>query len=117
LRHESEDLQRLTTTLESLVKNQPQLQEFNAERDFAFSFRRWKDKVKALRIDMDEIPEDRRFDEFDNWWDRLSNIVGILEGRSEVIKRVCEELGGDWKEVCVAWSIFVDPRMQRQHLP
>ncbi|EDR05684.1 uncharacterized protein LACBIDRAFT_302853 [Laccaria bicolor S238N-H82] len=117
LRHESEDLQRLTTTLESLVGNQPRLQEFNAERDFAFSFRRWKDKVKALRIEMDEIPEDRRFDEFDNWWDRLSNIVGILEGRFEVIKRVCEDLGGDWKEVCVAWSIFVDPRMQRQHLP
>ena len=47
----------------------------------------------------------------------MSDIVGVLEGRVEVLKRVCDDLGADWKEVCVAWTIFVDPRLRRQELP
>lgn len=115
--HPSEDLQELTRTLAPLIDSQPRLQNFNAERDFAYASRRWNDKVKALRIEMDRVPEDNRYDDFDNWWDRLSDIVGILEGRPEVIKRVCVELGSDWKEVCAAWGIFVDVRLRRQDLP
>ena len=90
---------------------------FSAEKDFAFALRRWNERVKALRIEMNGVPEDDRFDGPENWWDRLGDIVGILEGRPEVLRRVCEDLGADWKEVCVAWSIFVDPRMRRQDLP
>jgi len=115
-RHPSEDLTHLTETLISLIETQPRLQDFNTERDFTQSTRRWKDKVKALRIDLERVPESERFDNFENWWERLSDIVGILEGRQEVLKRVVDELGGDWKEVCVAWGIFVDPRMRRQDL-
>lgn len=73
--------------------------------------------MKALRIEMNGVPEDVRFDDFENWWDRLGDIIGILEGRPEVLQRVCEEQGADWKEICVAWTIFVDPRMRRQDLP
>ncbi|KAF5383546.1 hypothetical protein D9615_003741 [Tricholomella constricta] len=116
-RHPSEDLQALTKTLLPLIESQPRLQNFTAERDFAYASRRWSDKVKALRIEMDRVPEDNRYDAFDNWWDRLSDIVGILEGRAEVIKRVCGELGSDWKEVCAAWGVFVDVRLRRQDLP
>jgi nuclear pore complex protein Nup85 len=65
----------------------------------------------------ERVPEDVRFDDFENWWDRLGDIVGILEGRPDVLQRVCEDLGADWKEICVAWTIFVDPRMRRQDLP
>lgn len=65
---------------------------------------------------MDQIPENERFDEFENWWDRLSNIVGILEGRPEVIKRVCGELGADWKEICATWGVFVDTHLRRHEL-
>jgi len=72
--------------------------------------------VKALRIELDYVSEDSRFDDFENWWDRLSDIVGILEGRPEILMRVCEELGADWKEVCVTWTVFVDPRSRRQDL-
>jgi len=90
---------------------------FSAERDFAYAIRRWGEKVKALRIEMDKVPEVNRFDEFENWWDRLSDIVGILEGRSDVLQRACEDLGADWKEICVAWTVFVDPRVRRQDLP
>ncbi|KAF9526094.1 Nup85 nucleoporin-domain-containing protein [Crepidotus variabilis] len=115
--HPSDNLQRLTSTLIPLIETQPRLVNFAAEKDFAYAMRRWSDKVKALRIDMDRVPENDRFDEFDNWWDRLGDIVGILEGRSEVLQRVCEELGADWKEICVAWSVFVDPRLRRQDLP
>ncbi|KAJ2911868.1 hypothetical protein MD484_g8548, partial [Candolleomyces efflorescens] len=115
-KHPSEDLTHLTETLIPLIESQPRLQDFNTERDFAQSTRRWKDKVKALRIDMERVPEGARWDDIENWWERLSDIVGILEGRPEVLKRVCNELGGDWKEVCVAWGIFVDPRLRRQDL-
>lgn len=115
-KHPSEDLTHLTETLIPVIESQPRLQNFSTERDFAQSTRRWKDKVKALRIDMERVPEGARWDDFENWWERLSDIVGILEGRPEVLKRVCDELGGDWKEVCVAWGIFVDPRLRRQDL-
>lgn len=115
--HPSEDLHALTQNLIPLLDAQPRLRNFSAERDFAYASRRWKDKVKALRIEMDRIPEHDRHDGFENWWDRLSDIVGILEGRSEVIQRTCEELGADWKEVCAAWGVFVDTRLRRQDLP
>jgi len=116
-RHPSQDLQGLAKTLALLIESQPRLQNYTAERDFAYASRRWRDKVKALRIEMDRVLEDNRYDEFDNWWDRLSDIVGILEGRPEVIKRVCSELGSDWKEVIAAWGVFVDIRLRRQDLP
>ncbi|KAJ7668334.1 Nup85 nucleoporin-domain-containing protein [Mycena rosella] len=115
--HRSEDLQQLAETMASIVDSQPRLQNFAAERDFAYASRRWKEKVKAIRVDMDQIPEDERDDGFDNWWDRLSDIVGILEGRGEIVQRVCGELGADWKEVCAAWGVFVDTRLRRQDLP
>lgn len=117
LQHPSEDLQDLVKTLVPLVETHPRLPQFTAERDFAYASRKWKDKVKALRVEMDRIPEDSRFDEFCNWWDPLSDVVGILEGRGEVIQRVCQELGADWKEACAAWGIFVDNRLRRQDLP
>ena len=79
--------------------------------------RKWKDKVKALRLDLDRVPESEREDGFENWWDHMSDIVGMLEGREEVVKRICLTLGGDWKEVCCAWGVFVDPRLRRQDLP
>lgn len=60
---------------------------------------------------------DRFLDESYDWWDPLSDLIGILEGRGDVIERVCEELGADWKEVCAAWGIFVDTRLRRQDLP
>ncbi|KAJ7115936.1 Nup85 nucleoporin-domain-containing protein [Mycena epipterygia] len=115
--HPSEDLQQLSQTMASIIASQPRLQNFTAERDFAYASRRWKDKVKAIRVEMDQIPEADRYDDFDNWWDRLSDIVGVLEGRGEIVQRVCEELGADWKEVCAAWGVFVDSRLRRQDLP
>jgi nuclear pore complex protein Nup85 len=110
-------LQELTQRLFPLIDDHPRLQNFSTERDFVHATRRWKDKVKALRIDMDGVPEDERHDGFENWWDRLSDIVSILEGRTEAILRICGELGADWKEVCAAWGIFIDTRLRRQDIP
>lgn len=115
--HPSDYLRRLSQHLSPLLTNFPRLNQFNAEKDFALASRRWKDRVKTLRIELDRVPEDTRDDGFDNWWDRLSDIVGVLEGRGEVLKRVCTDLGAEWKEVCIAWSIFVDPRLRRHELP
>ncbi|PIL25370.1 hypothetical protein GSI_13260 [Ganoderma sinense ZZ0214-1] len=114
---EGDDLSSLAQQLSPLLTDHPRLNNFNAERDFAVASRRWKGKVKTLRIELDRVPESEREDGFENWWDRFSDIVGILEGREDVIKKVCLELGADWKEVCAAWGIFVDTRLRRQDLP
>ena len=81
------------------------------------ALRRWKEKVKSLRLELDRVPEDAREDDLENWWKPFSNIVGILEGRPEIIQNICIDLNADWKEVCAAWSIFVNHRLRRQDLP
>ncbi|RDX54141.1 hypothetical protein OH76DRAFT_1552905 [Lentinus brumalis] len=116
-KHPSPYLQSLAQQLTPLLTNQPRLRHFSAERDFAVASRRWKDKVKTLRLELDRVPESEREDDFENWWDRFSDIVGIVEGRGDVIKKVCAELGADWKEVCAVWGIFVDTRLRREDLP
>jgi nuclear pore complex protein Nup85 len=99
------------------VGSQPRILNFKTEREFVYASRRWNDKVKAIRIDMDRIPESKRSDDFSNWWDRLSDIVAVLEGRGDIISRVCDELGADWKDIVAASCIFVDPRARRAALP
>ncbi|EGN95218.1 hypothetical protein SERLA73DRAFT_187558 [Serpula lacrymans var. lacrymans S7.3] len=117
LQHPCDDLQRLSQEIIPLLNSQPRLQDFSAERDFSYASRRWKDKVKTLRIELDRVPEVDRNDGFDNWWDRFSDIVSILEGRGPVVQKICEDLGADWKEVSAAWGVFTDARLRRQDLP
>jgi nuclear pore complex protein Nup85 len=116
-RHPSEHLQGLSQQLHPLLKTHPRLIHFSTERDFVIANRRWRDKVKSLRLELDRVPEEDRRDDFENWWNHFSDIAGILEGRYEVIQRVCVTLGADWKEVCAAWGVFVDYRIRRQDLP
>ncbi|KAF7969294.1 hypothetical protein HWV62_22433 [Athelia sp. TMB] len=116
-RHPSEDLQHLSKSLVPLIESHPRLHNFSTERDFAYASRRWNDKVKALRLELDRVPENDRHDGFDNWWERVSDIVGALEGREEILKKICEDIGGDWKEIAAAWGVFVEPRLRRQDLP
>lgn len=112
-RHPSEHLQSLSEHLSEILSTRPSLLMSKNSREYVLSARRWSDNVKALRLELDHVPEDARHDGFDNWWEQLSDIVGLLEGRQDVLMRVCAELGADWKEVCVAWGIFVNPRLQR----
>ncbi|KAJ3801083.1 hypothetical protein GGU11DRAFT_741891 [Lentinula aff. detonsa] len=72
-----------------VVESHPRL--FTTEEDS----RKLKDRVKALRVETDRIPEESRLDDYCNWWNSLSDFVGILEGRGEVIQRICEKLGVD----------------------
>src|ERR1700677_4257919 len=72
--HPSEAVRRLSKELMPLVDSHPRLQNFSAERDFAYATRRWNDKVKSLRLELDRVPEDDRHDGFDNWWDRVRDI-------------------------------------------
>ncbi|KAN0115630.1 Nup85 Nucleoporin domain containing protein [Russula decolorans] len=116
-RHPSEHLQSVAQHLAPLLSSHPRIVQFTTERDFVVALRRWKEKVKTLRLELDRVPEDAREDEFENWWKSFSNIVGILEGRPEVIQSICLDLNADWKEVCAVWSIFVNHRLRRQDLP
>ncbi len=94
-RHPSEHLQSVAQRLTPLLSSHPRI----------------------ARVELDRVPEDARDDDFENWWKSFSNIVGILEGRSEVIQSICLDLNADWKEVCAVWSIFVNHRLRRQDLP
>ncbi|THH20635.1 hypothetical protein EW146_g752 [Bondarzewia mesenterica] len=116
-RHPSSYVQSLAENLSPLLESHPRIIHFNSERDFVVASRRWKDKVQSLRLELDRVPEDARQDGFDNWWDRFSEIVGILEGRPEILQNVCNDLGADWKEICAAWGVFIDRRLRRQDLP
>lgn len=121
--HPSLALQDMTKLLIPLIMDQPRLQNFSSEREFAYAARRWKDKVKALRIEINKIPEAERTVDVgeageENWWAKLSDIVGVLEGRFDVVKTIVEEeFAGDWKEAVVAWGMFVEGRTRRQDLP
>ncbi|KAH9987510.1 Nup85 nucleoporin-domain-containing protein [Russula vinacea] len=116
-RHPSEHLQSVAQHLAPLLSSHPRIVQFTSERDFVVALRRWKEKVKTLRLELDRVPEDAREDDFENWWKSFSNIVGILEGRSEIIQNICVDLNADWKEYCAVWSIFVNHRLRRQDLP
>ncbi|KAI0294307.1 Nup85 nucleoporin-domain-containing protein [Multifurca ochricompacta] len=116
-RHPSEHLQNLVNYLSPLLSSHPRILQFSTEREFVVALRRWKERVKTLRLELDQVPEEEREDDFENWWKPLSNIVGILEGRLEIIQNICIDLNADWKEVCATWSIFVNHRLRRQDLP
>jgi len=117
--HPSSYLRSLSDSLIPILEDQPRLQQFKTEREFTLAHHRWNNQVKALRVELAHVPEDEqvRFDGWDNWWDRLSDIVAVLEGREDALIRVIQDLGGGWKEVCAAWGVFVDPRLRRQELP
>ncbi|KAI0310662.1 nucleoporin Nup85-like protein [Amylostereum chailletii] len=116
-RHPSDGLRGISESLRPILSAQPRLTNFSTERDFVVAQRRWIERVKALRVALDRIPEKSRGVETNNWWGSISDIVGILEGRPEIIQTVCLGIGGDWKDLCAAWGIFVDHRLQRQDLP
>lgn len=116
-KHPSSFTRQIASKLIPVLSSHPRLQNHASEREYAAAHRKWKETVKTLRLALDQIPEKERTDQFENWWSRISDIVGILEGRGEVVKRVSYELGSDWKEVCAAWGIYVDPRLRRKDLP
>jgi nuclear pore complex protein Nup85 len=117
-RHPSEHLSSLAEKLRPLLSEQPRLVHFQTEREFVVAQRRWKERVKSVRLELDRVPDHSRRDRDGDWWTSLSNIVGILEGRADVLKAVClDVMDGDWKEFCAAWGVFVDHRLLRQDLP
>jgi len=122
-RHPSLGLRDMVKLLQPLVMNQPHLRNFTSERKFVFAAHQWRDEVKALRVEMDKIPERERTVHLgskggEDWWEKLSDIVSLLEGESQVLRRIIKtELKGDWKEGVSAWGMFVDWRTRRQSLP
>jgi len=121
--HPSLGLRDMVKLLQPLVMNQPHLRNFTSEREFVFAAHQWRNEIKALRVEMDKIPERERTVHLgsrgeEDWWEKLSDIVSLLEGESQVLKRIIKtELKGDWKEGVAAWGMFVDWRTRRQSLP
>lgn len=115
--HPSENLQRIARRLVALLEKHPRQRNFSTEKEFLATSRRWKDKVKALRIELDRVPERDRSDHFENWWENVSDMLGILEGREDILQRICIELGGGWKEIICVYGIWVNVSLRRADLP
>ncbi|TDL24108.1 hypothetical protein BD410DRAFT_786808 [Rickenella mellea] len=115
--HPSEHLQMISEKLVSILEKHPRQKNYATEKEFFTASRRWKDRAKALRLELDRVPDDDRQDEFENWWDNISDLLGIIEGRAEVLQRVCVELGGDWKEIICTWGVWIDVGLRRAELP
>lgn len=117
MNHPSENLQRIADKLIEVLDRHPRQRNFNTEKEFFTTSRRWRDKVKIMRIELDRVPENDRSDGFENWWENLSDLLGILEGRKEVIQRLCVDLGGTWKEIVSVYGVWVDVGLRRSELP
>ena len=100
-----------------LLDKHPRQKHFNTEHEFFTNSRRWRDRVRSLRIELDRVPEDDRNDGFENWWDNVSDIIGVMEGREDVLQRVCVALGGSWKDIVCAHGVWADIRLRRGELP
>lgn len=114
--HPSEHARRAAAMLVPILSNHPRLQYFDSKKDYSRAWHRWKEDVRSVRVTLDRVPNlARRFSK-DDWWNHLSDLVGILEGNDEVVVRVCQTIGADWKELCAVWSVFVEPGLQRGSL-
>ena len=101
----------------AILQKHRRQKDYFTEKDFMASSRRWREKVMALRIELDRVPENDRRDGFENWWDNISDLLGIMEGREDVLERLCIDLGGSWKEMICAYGIWVDVGLRRSELP
>ncbi len=100
-----------------LLEKHPRQIQFSTEREFFTASRRWKDRAKALRLELDRVPEDDRNDGYENWWENVSDVLGILEGREEILLRVCVVVGGGWKEIVCTYGVWIDVGLRRSELP
>lgn len=110
-------MRRIAERLVDLLERHPRQRQFTTEKEFFTSSRRWRERAKALRIELDRVPENDRNDGYENWWDNVSDLVGILEGREDVLQRVCVDLGGGWKEIVCTYGIWIDVALRRADLP
>ena len=101
----------------SLLEKHPRQTRFSTEKEFFTTSRRWKDRSRALRLELDRVPEDDRNDGFEDWWENMSELLGILEGREEILQRVCLLLESGWKEMVCAYGIWIDVGLRRAELP
>lgn len=115
--HPSENLRDIAERLAGILGKHPRQSQYSTEKEFFVSSRRWRDRTKALRIELDRVPENDRHDGHDDWWENVSDLLGILEGRGEILQRVCDELDSDWKEVVCTWGVWIDIGLRRADLP
>jgi nuclear pore complex protein Nup85 len=115
--HPSTHVQKSATLLTPLIADQPRAFNFATEREFRAAHRRWHDAVRLARVELDRVPEKERDDGFENWWRWMSDVVGLLEGRAEVLSGLATEVGADWKDVLAAWTVFIRPETRRDDLP
>ena len=116
-RHPSNNLRQISERLVNLLEKHPRQQDYTTEKDFFTASRRWREKAKVLRLELDRIPDHDRHDGFENWWNKLSDLLGILEGREEALKNACIELGAGWKEIICAYGVWIDVGLRRAELP
>jgi len=98
--------------LSILLKSHPRSTRYSTEHDFFVAWRHWKNRVVALRKQMDQVSDE----EGGNWLPWMLEIVRIMEGDKSTAKRHCQYYTEGWKEALCVWGVWVDVGLRRHHI-
>lgn len=115
-KHPSPSLRHIAASLPKILQEHPRASNFSTEHEFFTSMRRWKDSVRILRNEVQMLDESEGRGD---WREGLEDLVGVLEGKQDVIMRVCAgDYGGSgWREVFGVWGLWVQQDFRRSDWP
>ncbi|KAG8913367.1 hypothetical protein FRC00_002541 [Tulasnella sp. 408] len=114
--HPSPILRRIAPQLVKTLESHPRSTSYGTEQEFFSAHSRWSDSVRLLRRELQLL---NKTEGQGDWREGLEDLVGILEGKQDVIMKVCSEGEGatGWREAVAVWGIWVRPDFKRQDLP
>ncbi|KIO24693.1 hypothetical protein M407DRAFT_25939 [Tulasnella calospora MUT 4182] len=114
--HPSPILRRIAPQLVKTLESHPRSTSYGTEQEFFSAHSRWSDSVRLLRRELQLL---NKTEGQGDWREGLEDLVGILEGKQDVIMDICSEGEGaaGWREAVAVWGIWVRPDFKRQDLP
>ena len=113
--HPSPELRSIIALIPRVLNAQPRSTSFSTENEFFVAHRRWLQEVRQLRVEVDMLDDG---DGRGEWREGLEDMMGVLEGKQDVIVRMCsdEEGGHGWREAVGVWGIWVNVELRRDDL-
>ncbi|KAG9019091.1 hypothetical protein FRB90_006405, partial [Tulasnella sp. 427] len=114
--HTSPILRRIAPQLVKTLESHPRSTSYGTEQEFFSAHARWSDSVRTLRRELRMLDKSEGVGD---WREGVEDLVGILEGKHDVLMKVCSEGDGaeGWREAIAVWGIWVRPDFKRQDLP
>jgi nuclear pore complex protein Nup85 len=115
--HPISEVRDCAELLGKLVAQMPRLTAFTSQKAYESARDAWLGQVRLAREALVKIPESARDDGFENWWNWISDMVGVMEGSDYILGDLCRQLGADWKDVVAARALFARKLPTRRKLP